>query len=104
MIDHSIALRFDNEMHELYGRIVRGSGYCPRIFFRMIQEHGGLETARILLKPNANYFAYGFQRLCEIGRRDLTMESTILALDYKEQLFSADERGQPKTACWRRGK
>jgi hypothetical protein len=62
MIDHSIALRFNDEMYELYGRIVPGSGYHTKIFVRMIQEHGGLETARILPKPEADFFSYGFRK------------------------------------------
>jgi len=43
--------RFDAAMHELYGRIVRESGYTPTIFLRMIEQYGGLEVAHRLLNP-----------------------------------------------------
>ena len=78
-------------MHELYGRIVRESGYTPTIFFRMIEQYGGLEAAHRLLKPDTDFFSYGFEHLCKMRRHDLTMESLILSLDYKERIFSARE-------------
>jgi hypothetical protein len=79
-------------MHELYGRIVRGAGgYTPTVFFRMIEQYGGLETAHRLLRPDADFFSYGFNHLSQIRRTDLTMEALILSLDYKTQLFSSRE-------------
>ena len=54
--------RFDIAMHELYGRTVRESGYTPTIFSRMIADHGGLGAAHRLLKPDADFFSYGFER------------------------------------------
>jgi hypothetical protein len=88
----SLEQRFDMAMHELYGRIVRecGGRYHPTIFHDMIEKHGGLQTAHLLLKPEA-YFTYGFQRLCELKKADLTMEAMILDLDYADQLFTAEE-------------
>ena len=86
------AARFDVAMHDLYRRIVlecRGH-YHPRDFYGMIEKHGGLTTAHILLR-DPNFFTYGFNRLCELRRPDLTMEAMILALNYKEELFSEKE-------------
>jgi hypothetical protein len=91
MAEVSPQARFDAAMHELYGRIVRESGYTPAIFFRMIEQYGGLEAAHRLLKPDADFFSYDFQHLCRMRRDDLTMESLILSLDYKDRLFSASE-------------
>jgi hypothetical protein len=89
----SLEQRFDDAMHELYGRIVRGCGgrYRPTIFHDMLETHGGLETAHRLLRPDADFFSYGFQRLCEMKKPDLTMEAMILDLDYADQLFTAAE-------------
>ncbi len=79
-------------MHELYGRIVReAGGYKPTVFFRMIEQYGGLEAARRLLRPDADFFSYGFDHLSQMRRSDLTMEALILSLDYKDQLFSSSE-------------
>jgi hypothetical protein len=57
----------------------------------MLETHGGLETAHRLLRPDADFFSYGFQRLCEMKKPDLTMEAMILDLDYADQLFTAAE-------------
>jgi hypothetical protein len=67
------------------------SGYTPTVFFRMIEQYGGVETAHRLLKPDADFFSYGFEHLCRMKRDDLTMESLILSLDYKNLIFSDRE-------------
>jgi hypothetical protein len=92
MPELSLERRFDDAMHKLYGRIVReAGGYKPTRFFQMIEQHGGLEAARRLLKPDADFFTYGFDHLSQMGRSDLTMEALILSLDYRDQLFSSRE-------------
>jgi hypothetical protein len=91
MDDLSPERRFNEAMHDLYGRIVRESGYTPTIFFRMIEQYGGLEAAHRLLKPEADFFSYGFEHLCKMRRDDLTMEALILSLDYARQIFSPGE-------------
>lgn len=64
--------------------------YHPNIFHDMIEKHGGLQTAHLLLKPEAD-LTYGFHRLCELKKAHLTMEAMILDLDYSEELFTAAE-------------
>src|SRR5260221_8486327 len=91
MPELSLESRFEDSMHELYARIVREGQYTPTVFFRMIHESGGLEAAHRLLKPDANFFSYGFEHLCKMRRNDLTMEALILSLDYRFQLFTAKE-------------
>ena len=91
MADVSLEGRFNDAMHELYSRIVREAAYTPTIFFRMIEQHGGLGAAHRLLKPDADFFSYGFEHLCKIRRDDLTMEALILSLDYRDQLFTAKD-------------
>ena len=92
MTDPSLAERFDAAMHELYGRIVRecDDRYHPTRFHGMLETYGGVETARRLLR-DPNYFSYGFERLCELDRPDLTMEAMILSLSYRRKLFTAEE-------------
>jgi hypothetical protein len=91
MDDRSPERRFNQAMYNLYGQIVRESGYTPTIFFRMIEQYGGLEAAHRLLKPDADFFSHGFEHLCQMRRDDLTMEALILSLDYRDQIFSARE-------------
>ena len=91
MDDRSPESRFNQAMYNLYGQIVRESGYTPTIFFRMIEQYGGLEAAHRLLRPDADFFSYGFEHLCQMRRDDLTMEALILSLDYRDQIFSARE-------------
>ena len=85
--------RFDHAMHELYARIVRecGGRYHPTKFHDMLERYGGLETARRLLRSDADFFSYGFERLCELKKPQLTMEAMILGLDYAEALFTPAE-------------
>ena len=92
MVEIPLRDRFDAAMHHLYGTIVRecGGHYHPRDLYKMIDNHGGLATAHILLR-DPNFFTYGLSRLCELGRPDLTMEAMILELDYKGELFSEKE-------------
>jgi len=63
----SLEQRFDEAMHELYSRIVHECGrkYHPTIFHDMLESQGGLETAHRLLRSDADFFSYGFERLCE---------------------------------------
>jgi hypothetical protein len=55
----------------------------------MVNEHGGLETARILL--NAREVSDGYTALWERGRLDLTVEAVMLEPKW-EALFSPAER------------
>ncbi len=61
MEDLSPERRFNEAMHELYGKIVRESGYTPTVYFRMIEQHGSLEAAHRLLKPDADFFQLWFR-------------------------------------------
>ena len=78
----SLEQRFDVAMHELYGRIVRESGgrYHPTVFHDMLERYGGLDTAHRLLRPDADFFSYGFQRLCELEKPHLTIEALTRAI------------------------
>jgi hypothetical protein len=40
-----------------------------------------------LLKPDADFFGYGFEHLSRMRRDDLTMEALILSLDYKDRIW-----------------
>jgi hypothetical protein len=60
-----------------------------------IEQYGGLEAAHRLLKPDADFFSYGFEHLCQMRRDDLTIEAFILSLGYRDQIFSAERSRSP---------
>ena len=51
-------------------------GYRPVRFLGMVASHGGLWTAKTLLRSPD--LSYGFRRLWELGRLDLTMEALVI--------------------------
>ncbi len=62
--------------------------YYPTRFLHMVEELGGLRAAQQLLSSDAP--ASGFERLWELGRTDLTVESLVLQEPWS-RLFSDDE-------------
>ena len=80
---------FDAAMMNIYHRAKCEAGYNATRFFQMLQEHRGLETARILL--NAPHVSDGYTALWERGRLDLSVEALILQRKWFP-LFSDEER------------
>lgn len=64
-------------------------GYKAAYFLQMVQEHGGLEAARRLLRQQN--IADGLTRLWEMGRLDLSVEALVLRPEYAT-LFTDEER------------
>jgi len=80
---------FDKAMFSIYERALSECGYKATLFRQMILQHGGLQTAKMLLhKPGLQY---GFEALWEHGRLDLTMEALILKPPWNK-LFSDEEK------------
>jgi len=79
---------FDQEMLDTYHRAAR-LGYRPTYFLRMVQEHGGLETAHRLLGTDAP--SEGLGRMWELGRLDISLEAIVLKPEYRP-LFDEQER------------
>ena len=80
---------FDMAMMNIYHRAKSEAGYNATRFLQMLQEHRGLETARILL--HSPHVSDGYTSLWERGRLDLTVEALILERKWN-QLFSDQER------------
>ena len=74
----------------IYYRARSEAGYNATRYLQMLQEHRGLETARILL--NAPHVSDGYTALWERGRLDLSVEALILQRKW-HPLFSDQERG-----------
>ena len=81
--------RFHQAMLGIYRTAKAEAGYNATRFLSMVTEHGGLETARILL--HAATVSDGYTALWERKRLDLTVEALILQPQWNE-LFSSEER------------
>lgn len=68
--------QFDEAMFSIYRKAFYEWGYNATRFLQMLREHGGLDTAKILLYTPG--FQYGFEKLWELGRLDLAVEALIL--------------------------
>lgn len=77
---------FTRAMQQIYDDAAT-IGYRPTTFRRMLAEHGGIETARRLIRGNATS---GFQTLWEKQRLDLSVEALILQPEWLP-LFSPEE-------------
>ena len=74
---------------------MRGLGYSPQRFEKMLNDVGAVNTARKLIKSGE--LQDGLKSLLQKGRADLTLEH-IMQLDPYRQLFSAAELA---AADWR---
>lgn len=66
---------FHKEMLRVYDE-ARTFGYYPTRFLLMVEEKGGLATAKQLL--NGDRISEGFGRLWEEGRLDISVEAVAL--------------------------
>jgi hypothetical protein len=65
--------------------------YYPTYFLRMVQEHGGVGTAkRLLASQNAQK---GLFTLWELGGLDFSMEALVLNQKF-QRLFTQEELGE----------
>jgi hypothetical protein len=81
--------RFDNAMMDIYRRAKTEAGYNLALFFQMLTEHRGVETAKTLLRAEA--ISEGYTALWERGRLDLTVEALIHDHPEFHPLFTSDE-------------
>lgn len=81
--------RFHRDMIHIYDEALRKCKYRATYFLQMVNEHGGVQTARILLsKPG---YQYGFTELWQCGCLKLSMEAVVLRSEYTS-LFTDEER------------
>ncbi len=79
---------FHGSMINIYKTAKKECHYDAKIFLTMVVDHGGLEAAKILLSSDSPQ--YGFEKLWESGRLDLTMEALALHHKYRP-LFTNQE-------------
>ncbi len=86
--------KFNEAMMNIYKRAVKEcKPYNPYVFLQMVVQYGGLETARRLLSTRE--IQYGFDKLWEHNRLDLTMEFHVLQPQYIS-LFTEGERREAR--------
>ena len=88
-------------MFTIYRRAKSEANYNASIFFRMLNERGGLETAKYLI--NSSRPSEGYTHLYERGRLDLTVEALVVEDRRWHPLFTNDEiaRAEKRLADYR---
>lgn len=81
--------RFHQAMVNVYLNAKSEAGYNANRFIQMVSEHGGLETARILI--HSQDASDGFRALWEAKRLDLSVEALVLDVEW-DGLFDREER------------
>ena len=89
MKDKSLEKHFDAAMRSVYENALKRCGYTATYFKNMLEDQGGLQTAKTLLhKPGLQY---GFEVLWECCCLDITMEALILNPPWNS-LFTEEEK------------
>jgi hypothetical protein len=86
--DPKTGAEFHKAMLDVYRKAKKEAGYNAGYFLRMVEEVGGLEAARRLLRASA--VSSGFTVLWEKGRLDLSVEAVVLQ-DRFSGLFTEEE-------------
>lgn len=81
--------QFNLAMWDIYKRAKLEVKYNATRYLHMLDAHGGLETAHILI--NSSTVAEGYSALWERGRLDLTVEALIWDNHEYYELFTEDE-------------
>lgn len=91
-VTEALAQAFESELRQKAQAAQRECGYSPTLFLRMLNQHGGVKTAKILIHSGIKngQLSDGFKRLCMCHRSDLTMEDSVCKSDYAP-LFTSEE-------------
>ncbi len=84
-----LEIEFHEAMLNIYRRAKSEATYNAQRFLQMVVNHGGAETARMLI--HAENVSDGYTALWERGRLDLTVEAMIIESPKFHSLFSDDE-------------
>ncbi len=86
--------KFEQAMRDIYKRAKKECDYLANRFLQMVNERGGLSTAKFLL--HEKHISEGFEKLWEKGRLDISVEKVVLNPEWKS-LFTEEERGIAKS-------
>lgn len=84
-----LELQFNEAMLNIYRRAKSEAKYNAIRFLQMVTDHGGTETAHILI--NSPTVSEGYTALWERGRLDLTVEAMVSENKQFHELFSDEE-------------
>lgn len=85
---NDLELQFNKRMRQIYDQANEECGYTATRFMPMVNEHGGLITAKRLLNMSA--YSEGLTRLWEMKRLEISMVATVLQAPWR-QLFTPEE-------------
>lgn len=85
----TLSKQFDVAMFDIYRRAKSEAGYNATIFLGMLDDRGGLSTAKYLI--NSPTPSEGYTNLYERGRLDLTVEAMVVENTKWHALFTAEE-------------
>ena len=85
--------QFHRDMVGIYERAKNECGYVATRFIQMVADKGGLATAKELIIKDED--TYGFERLYELKRLDLSVEALVLKDKYMD-LFTSFEKKDVK--------
>jgi len=83
-----LELQFHERMRQVYDQAKVECGYTATRFMQMVNEQGGLSTAKKLI--NSPKYSEGLTRLWELKRLDISMEATVLQQPWRE-LFTKED-------------
>ncbi len=88
-MNQPLEVEFHEAMLDIYRKAKSEAKYNAVRFLKMVTDHGGLETAHMLIKSAA--VSDGYTALWERGRLDLAVEAMILNNERYQSLFSEEE-------------
>lgn len=91
---NSLEIQFTVELLNAAEIAKKECKYNPSFFIHMLDENGGVETAKKLLR--AKKISDGFEKLWELKRLDLTVEAIVLNQKWNS-LFTKEELGIART-------
>lgn len=80
--------KFNAEMFHIYEKAKTECKYNATRFLKMLNEHGGIQTAKTLI--HSKNITLGLSKLWELKRLDLTVEALIVENDWGD-IFSKEE-------------
>ena len=89
MGEDQLEINFEKEMYRIYRDAFEKCKYRAHIFHGMLQDYGGLLTAKKLLSQHG--LQHGFEKLSQLGYAHITMEALVLREPWR-QLFTQKER------------
>lgn len=89
MTNDALKQKFQTAMFDIYRRAKSEAKYNATIFLNMLNDRGGLATAKFLI--NAKDESAGFAALFLAGRLDLTVEAMIVEDPKWHALFLPEE-------------